>query len=181
MLTRRIIIATVTVLLLIVFVLWGSGWVQDRVKDSSNTEKAELVTKIDSVNKSIAAIPEPDDQLVSRLAQLQIELEEVGKTIPSSLDSTTVINYILELAESCNVTAVPLQTEDWSPFGDHYMVYTLQIRAEGEYAEIADFISRLESGEYDNLIISSLEITGGVIPGDEPDAANLQIAIFTRN
>jgi len=181
MLAKRIIIATITVLLLVAFARWGTDFVQARVTDSSKPKKAELTTQIETVNKSIANIPDRDDQLVGKLARLEMELQEEGKAIPEPMDSTVVINSILKLAQSCNVTATPLQTNDWTIIDNNYLVYTLQIKAEGSYEKIATFISRLEKELFENLIIVSLEISGGLKTNIEPDSANLQIAIYTRN
>lgn len=181
MLAKKIIIATITVLLLIAFARWGTDFVQARVMDSANPKKAELTKQIDTVNKAIAAIPEPDEQLMFKLAQLEIVLREEGKTIPASMDSTLVINSILELAESCNVTAIPLETSDWSLTGEHYLAYTLQIKVEGDYEQIAAFIDRLENELFETLIITSLEISGGLKTDIEPDSATLQVALYTRN
>jgi Tfp pilus assembly protein PilO len=181
MLAKRIIIATITLLFLIAFVRWGTDYVQAYVMDSANPEKAALTKGIYTANQSIAKIPKRDAQLTLRLAQLEKELAEEGKAIPESMDSTLVINSILELAKSCNVTVTPLQTRDWSMKGDHYLVYTLQIQVEGNYERIATFIGRLENELFENLIIVSLEISGGLKTDTKPDSANLQLAIYTRN
>lgn len=181
MLTKRIIIATITILLLITFVRWGPGFIQARVRDSANQQKTELTKKIDAVSANISKIPARNEQLPLKLAQLEKELADQGKTIPDSMDSELVVNSILELAISCNVTAVPLQTSDWTPTGENYSVYTLQISAKGDFEKIATFVSRVETELFDNLKIVSLEISGGLVVGTDPDTANLQVAVYTRN
>jgi Tfp pilus assembly protein PilO len=181
MLAKRIIIATITLLLLIAFVRWGTDYIQTWVLDSAKPEKVTLAKEIDTVQKSIADIPKPDAQLPVKLAQLEKELEQEGKAIPQSMDGTLVINSILELAQSCNVTATPLQTHDWSVKDEHYLVYTLQIHVEGNYEQIATFIGRLETELFENLIIVSSEISGGLKTDTEPDIADLQVAIYTGN
>jgi Tfp pilus assembly protein PilO len=179
MLAKRITIATLTLLVLIAFVRWGTDYIRANVLDSANPQKAALLREIGTVNKSIARIPEPDEQQALRLAQLEKELGEAGKAIPESMDSTLVINSILELAMSCNVTVTPLQTRDWSMQGDHYKVYTLQIQVEGNYEQTATFIGRLENELFENLIIVSLDISGGLKTDTKPDSANLELAIYT--
>ena len=181
MLAKRITIATITILFLIAFMRWGTDYIQARIIDSANPEKVTLTKEIDTVNQSIAKIPKRDEQLPLRLAQLEKELEEEGKAIPGSMDSTLVINSILELANSCNVTVTPLQTIDWSMKGDHYLVYTLQIQVEGNYEQTATFIGRLENELFENLIIVGLDISGGLKTDTKPDSTNLQLAIYTGN
>ena len=181
MLTKRIIIATITILLLIIFVRWGPDFIQARVTDSANPQKTELTKSIDTANAAIAKVPERDAQLPLRLAQLEKQLADQGKTIPNSMDGELVINSILELADSCDVKAVPLQTSDWTSAGDNYRVYTVQIAAKGDYEKIATFVSRMETELFDNLKIVSVEISGGLVAGTDPDTANLMVAVYTRN
>jgi Tfp pilus assembly protein PilO len=181
MLAKKIIIATVTVLFLIAFARWGTEFVQGRVIDSAKSEKTELTKRINVANKAIAAIPQPDEQLMTKLAQLEMALKNENIAIPSSMDSTLVINSILELATSSNVTAVPLETTDWASSGEHYKVYTLQVKVMGDYEQIATFIDRLENGLFETLIITSLEISGGLKTDIDPDTATVQVAVYTRN
>jgi len=181
MLVKRITIATITILVLFAFLRWGTDYIQARVLNSANQEKAVLIKEINTANKSIARIPKQDGQLTLRLTQLEKVLAEESRAIPASMDSTLVINSILELAKSCSVTVTPLQTNDWSKKGEHYQVYTLQIQVEGSYELIAAFIDRLENELFENLIITSLDISGGLKTGTKPDTANLQLAIYTGN
>jgi hypothetical protein len=181
MLAKRIIIATITVLILIAFVRWGLDYIQARVADSANAPKMSLINDIKAVNESIAKIPKPDKQLPLKLAQLEKELAAEGNAIPVSMDSTLVINSILELGQSCNVTVVPLQTNDWQANDEHHLVYTLQLHVEGDYEKIATFIGRLENGLFDNMIIVTFEIRGGLKTDTKPDTADLRLAMYTGN
>jgi hypothetical protein len=181
MLTKRIIIATITVLVLVAFVRWGSDFVQARVVDSAKAEKTELTTKINTAKESIAGIPEPNGQLASELSRLEAELQAAGLAIPESIDSTQVIDSILALATSCNVTAVPLQTSDWAIIEEHYLVYKLQIDVKGSFENITTFISHLENDLCETLIIDGLGVSGGLVPeDDEPNSASLQVSIYSR-
>ena len=181
MLAKRIIIATITVLVLIAFVRWGIDYIQARVADSANSQKVTLIQEINAINVSIAKIPKPDKQLTLKLAQLEKELAAEGNAIPVSMDSTLVINSILELGQTCNVTVTPLQTSDWEIKDEHHLVYTLQIHVEGSYEQIATFIGRLENGLFDNLIIITFEIRGGLKTDTKPDTAELRLAMYTGN
>ena len=181
MLAKRIIIATITVLVLIAFVRWGIDYIQARVADSANSPKVTLIKEIAAVNASIAKVPKPDKQLPVKLAQLEKELAAEGKAIPVSMDSTLVINSVLELGQTCNVTVTPLHTSDWDKKDEHHLVYTLNIHVEGSYEQIATFIGRLENGLFDNLIIVTFEIRGGLKTDIKPDTADLRLAMYTGN
>jgi hypothetical protein len=180
MLTKRIIIATITVLVLVAFVRWGTDFVQARVVDSANPEKAELTKEIDAASKSIAEIPAPDGQLADELARLEAEQQAAGQAIPQSIDSTLVIDSILALAVSCNVTAIPLQTSDWSITEEDYLVYKVQIDAKGSFENLTTFIGHLENDLSETLIIDSVGVSGGLVTDTEPDSASLQLAIYSR-
>jgi hypothetical protein len=179
MLAKRILIALITLLALVAFMRWGTDYVQAYVIDSASPEKAALIKEIDTVNKSIDKIPKPDEQMTMKLAALEKQMTQQGTAIPGSMDSTLVINSVLGLAQSCNVTVTPLQTTDWSPKHQNYRVYTLALRVEGSYEQIATFISHLENDLYKNMVIASVEITGGLKPREDPDSANLQVAVYT--
>jgi Tfp pilus assembly protein PilO len=180
MLTKRIIIATITILVLVAFTQWGTDFVKARVIDSAKPEKAELTKQIDAATSSIAGIPKPDGQLVNELARLETELHAVSQAIPASVDSTLAIDSILALAYSCNVTAVPLQTSDWGVIEKQYLVYKVQINVMGSFEQITTFISRLENELFETLIIENLGVTGGLVNDTEPNIATLQLAIYSR-
>jgi hypothetical protein len=100
------------------------------------------------------------------------------------MDGTSIIDTILKLAESCNVTVTPMNTNNWTLEGTHYMVYTINIIIDGDYYHIEDFIDRLENSLYDNLAILDLAISGSQssdIEDPEPVTANLRLGIYTRN
>jgi hypothetical protein len=184
MLAKRIALAMVIIILLAVFIIWGIDFIQAVYKDSSNPERDSLVKEINKVNRLIDETPEPEVGLDLRLAQLEKELREEEQIIPDAMDSTTIVDAILKLAEPCDVTVTPMRTRDWSPESTHYMVYTVNIVVEGSYQEVENFVERLENELYNNLTIVSMEILGGVQTDSEdaePDTANLQVEIYTRN
>jgi Tfp pilus assembly protein PilO len=180
MLVKRIIIATITVLVLLAFARWGTDLVQARVLDSANPQKAELTKQIDAAKKSLAGIPKPDGQLEAQLAQLETELEQANSAVPSQIDSTSVVNSILDLALSCGVTVTPLQTTDWSMFDKHYLVYKLQLEVKGTFQQIATFINRLENGTFETLIIDNLDISKNPETEATPYTSVVNVAVYTR-
>jgi hypothetical protein len=180
MLVKRIFIATITILFLIAFVTFGSSYIQSWVVKSANTDKMALTLEIDKVNKSIAKVPAPDTQLPLKLAQLEREVKQESNSIPQKMDSTLVINAVLELAQSCNVTVTPIQTVDWSMNDENFRVYTINLQVEGSYEEIVGFTGRLENELFANLIIVNLDISGGLEPDSDtgPDIASLTVSVY---
>jgi hypothetical protein len=181
MLARRITIALVTILVLTAFMLWGTDYIHAFVMRSANPEKERLAEEIDIVSQSIAKKPVQDEQAILKLAQLEKELAEEEAIFPESMDSALVIDSVIELAKSCGVTVVPMQTRDWSQKSANYMVYTVSILVEGDYEKIVTFISHLENELFENLTIVSIGISRGQKTDARPDSANLQLAVYSRN
>jgi len=184
MLKNRIVIAAAIIALLATFILWGVDFIEDIYRNSANQQRDSIVQEIDAVNMSIEQIPEPEEGLDIKLAEIEEELNKEKQIIPDSMDGATIVDTILKLAESCNVTVTPMSTHNWSSESTHYLVYTVNIIVEGNYRNVEDFIDRLENDVYDNLAILSLGISGDQSTEDEepePINANLRIGVYTRN
>ena len=79
------------------------------------------------------------------------------------MNSAQVINTILELADNCEVKAVPLVTRPWSikKVGEHdYHTFRLNVAFEGSFLQLISFLSALENGELKTLIVENLSISG---------------------
>lgn len=184
MLKNRIVITAVIIALLASFFLWGVEFIEDIYKNSANPQRDTLTMEIDAVNLSITQIPESEEGLDIKLAELEEELTQEKQIIPDSMDGTSIVDTILKLAESCDVTVTPMNTNNWSSEGTHYMLYTINIILEGKYHNVEDFIDRLENSLYDNLAILDLAISGGQssdIEDPEPIIANVRLGVYTRN
>ncbi len=121
-----------------------------------------------------------------RLAAVQARLASLQSTPPARPNSTQLINKILLLADECQVKAIPLTTQDWTSdkASKGYEVFRLHITATGGFAEIVDFLERLENKDYSNLVIESLavsRVTGvqdQAADSDAAVAAGLDVAIY---
>ncbi|MEE8598081.1 MAG: hypothetical protein V3S69_00915, partial [Dehalococcoidales bacterium] len=110
---------------------------------------------------------------------------------PTRLNSTEVISTILELANSLGVNAVPLVTQSWSTevVGENnYDVLRLTIAAEGNFSQLVNFVSRLENGEYQTLVVEDLIVDrvatvseGSGSEGTVSYIASFDLAIYARS
>jgi ABC-type transport system involved in cytochrome bd biosynthesis fused ATPase/permease subunit len=182
---RKLIIATVIIILLVVYYLLGTGYMK------RSQEREALTSQIADVTQTVSELPEPAQDLELRLAEAQASLAAEQDTFPSQMNSTQVINAILELADDCEVKAIPLITQPWAieAVGEHnYHIFRLNLALEGSLAQLLTFVSELENGEFKTLVVENLSITEVTEPPEEESAseetisviASLDVAIYAR-
>ena len=109
---------------------------------------------------------------------------------PGQVNSTRVINSLLEMAAQYQLRAIPLVTAPWSvePVGEHsYPVFRLNVTIEGSLSGLLGFIARLEDGEFETLVIEDMAVSR---VSDQPEEfaspgtilveASLDLAIYAR-
>lgn len=150
-------------------------------------ENKTLASQIEAMSQSLAQIPPSPADLEQRLIAAESDLDATRNELPERLNTTEVINTILRLAEDTGVKAIPLITQPWrtESFSEHdYSVFRLDISITGNYTQLADFISQLENGELNTLLIESFTVERaddetaeeGTIPID----ASAAVAVFAR-
>jgi hypothetical protein len=126
-------------------------------------------------------MPELPQNLEQRLEAAQERLDAEQSLFPSNLHSTEVVNTILRLADDGGIKAIPLVTQSWSTevVGEHsYNVLRLTVATEGNFAQLVSFVSNLENGEYETLVVDDMSIaivSGG---GSASEAARTLVASF---
>jgi len=138
-----------------------------------------LAAQIAEATRTLAQTPRPPQDLEQRL------LAAEQSAFPDQLNSTQVINAILKLADDCQVKVIPIATNPWSVenIGEGYHVFRLNISVRGSFSQLAGFVSKLENGEFETLVIENLSVTrttgqtGGEII---PVTARLGLAIYTQ-
>lgn len=153
-------------------------------------EQEALTSQISEVSQTLREIPEPAEDLEQRLAAAQGSLAAAQGSFPSQINTTQVINSILELADSQGVKAIPMETQPWliETVGEHeYCVFRLNVAAEGSLSQLQTFIGELEQSEFKTLIMEGIEVSrntklieegeGGTVPF----TASLNLAIYTQS
>ncbi len=182
----KLLIAILIIALLVVYYLFGTDYMNQR------RENAALTSQITEATQALAQIPEPPQNLEQRLEAAQARLAAEQSAFPSKLHSTEVINTILELANDYGVRAIPLVTQSWSTemVGEHsYGVLRLTVAAEGTFSQLVSFVSKLENGEYETLVVENLSITRvTALPEEETGSegtiifiASFDLAIYAQS
>ena len=163
-----------------VYYIFGMDYINQR------QEREALAFQIATVTQALAQMSDPPQNLEQRLEAAQESLAAEQSMFPSRLNSTEVINTILELANSLGVNAIPLVTQSWSTevVGENnYDVLRLTVAAEGSFSQMVNFVSRLENGEYQTLVVEDLTVDR-VTAGSEgiiSFIASFDLAIYARS
>jgi len=181
----KLLITLLIGILVVVYCLLGIDYMKQR------QEHAVLTTRIADARQTLAQLPEPPQNLEERLAAAEARLSAAQSSFPARLNSTQVVNHILELAKGHNVTAIPLVTEAWSTekVRQHeYQVFRLNVAVAGSYPQLVAFVNELENGENEILVVKDLSVTR--VTGQSEDknvsggtisiTASLELSIYTQ-
>ena len=182
--TRKPLIIILVLVLLVVYYLMGTDYQKQRRQHKS------LASQITETTQTLAQVPPPPTDLEPRLAAAQANLDAIENSFPSYTNSTSIINTVLRLAEEVGVKAIPLVTQPWtaeSVKGQGYSVFRLDLAVTGTFVQLTDFLSRLEKGKPETLVIEYLsvdrasELSGGGSDGGDRTQVNvsLRIAIYS--
>ena len=181
----KLLVAVLVFILLIVYAYLGIGYIKQL------KERDALSTQITWVGEMLREIPEPATDLSQQLAAAEASLAVEQNEFAREINITEVVNAILELANDCQVKAIPLVTNPWTTqkVNQHdYHVFRLNVAVEGSFSQLVSFIGKLEDGEFKTLIIKELRVSKlsnqseeGHIPEDTiPVIAKLDLAIYTQ-
>lgn len=182
--SRQTLIILLIVALVTVYYISGSSYIKTRRSNAS------LHGEIAAAAQQLALVPLPPTDLAQRRAAASADLLAELNKFPAELNTTQILNSILKLAEAAGVTAVPVNTQQISPFsvnGTEYPVFRLSVEVKGSYTQVAGFINNLETSQPSTLVISdlSLETTGDYATnsdGFDVTGVNvlLDIAVYSR-
>lgn len=185
MVRGKLLITLLIIVLLVVYYFLGMGYMKQR------KEHEVLTSQIADVAQTLKEIPKPPQDLEQRLAAAQASLAAEHRVFPSKMNNTQVINTILELADDCEVKAIPLITHPWSmeEISEHsYYVFRLNVAVEGSLPQLLTFLGELENAQFETLIVEGLSVTRvsqqseeqSVSEGTIPITASLDLAIYAR-
>jgi hypothetical protein len=185
---RKVIISVplvITVLLVGIIVANILVW-HDHL--GKRAEANALTGQIARVNQKIKGVPVPPEDLAARLATAQAELKAAESAIPATINRNDVIDYIIKLADECQVDVVPLIVEGLIPqnTGASYSALKLNITVTGSLAGVTRLIAELQDSQYKSLTITNLTIArqdqSGASSGfgdATPVTVGMNIALYT--
>ena len=179
--SKLIIISLIIAIIALLAVYYFLG--TDYLKQRQGHEA--LTAQINEAARTLVQTPQPPQDLEQRLAVAEASMAAVQSTFPRDLNSTRVINIILKLADDCQVRAIPLVTQPWSMenIGQGYHVFRLNVAIRGSFSQLVSFVSQLENGEFETLVVENLNVTRSAEPAEEvtiPVTASLDLAIYTQ-
>jgi Type II secretion system (T2SS), protein M subtype b len=152
---RNLFILILIVVLVVVYYLVASDYMRQ------NDQKANLETQVAEATAALALVPQPPADLAERLAAAQDNLDAESASFNIDTNSTRILNMILKVAADNKVKAIPLVTQPWvleNTSNQSYSVFHLDIAATGTYPQLVKFLTQLENGQPQTLIIESLMV-----------------------
>jgi len=173
------------ILILVIYVYFGVNYLSQR------GAQQRLASQVSEITQTLAEIPRPAQDLEQRLETARTSLEAERGVLPEELNGIEAVSTILELAGECQVRAIPLATQPWSirKIGQHsYHVLELKVTVDGSFPQILSFLSRLEKGEFNSLVIQNLNLEkvrsseeGTASDEAIPVVGSLNLAIFAQS
>jgi len=136
------------------FVMWKNN--QDK-----QTQIDVLHNEISQVRQKIQGTPGPPSDLDARLAAAKAELAGAQNALPSAVNRNDVIDFIIAVAEECQVQVVPLVAEGWVPenAGQSYQVFRFAGTVTGILENATNFMTRLQESKFPTLIITDCTVS----------------------
>ena len=183
--TRKLLVAVLIIALLAVYYMVGTDYLKQRRDNTS------LASRITESTQALALIPPPPADLEAQVADARTALDGAKNVFPEQLNSTRIIDYLLKLADEAGVKAIPLLTQPWavqSVGGKDYSILRLQVAVSGIYNNMFYFLSGLESGDFETLVMERVIVNGITAPfkgdGTYGDSvridAQFEIAVYSQ-
>jgi Tfp pilus assembly protein PilO len=177
----RLLVTTFIVTLIMVYAVLGMGYLGEL-----KTQK-ELTSQIAEVKQTLSEIPQPPEDVGQQLAAAQASQNAEQSSFPTEVNTTQLVNTILEVAEVCGIKATPMVTQPWvvEMVGEHsYPVLRLTVAVEGNFSQLVAFASQLEEGGYTTLVMEDLTASRGSEQSEKEAiqiTGSLKLAIYARS
>lgn len=176
----RLLVTVFIVMLVMAYFILGISYLNQL------GEHEALAFQIAEVKQTISEIPQPAEDLEQQLAEAQAsQTAEQGSLFPREINTTRLVNTILEVASVCGVKATPMVTQPWTTevVGEHgYPVLRLTVDVEGDFYKLVAFVDQLEEEGYTTLVMEELTASRGTEEdGTIPVIGSLKLAIYTRS
>jgi len=175
--TRKLLITVLSIGLLIICVYF----LVDSI--SQQSEQEALRTQITDAIEMIALIPEVPSDLQQRLTDAETSLVTEQSILLGQVNTTQVINGLLDIADANQVNVISLTTIPWSLINieDYvYLVFTIHLDVKGNSDNLLALLRTLESELPKSVSVQHLTVTSDVEQITEPAqlTARLEIAIY---
>ena len=152
---------------------------------SQQGEQEALRTQITDAIEMIALIPEVPSDLEQRLADIEASLVSEQGNLSGQVNTTQVIDALLDMAGTSEVSVVFISTAPWSLVnieGYNYLTFTINLDIEGALGNIETFLRTLESESPESLGVQHLTVAGDAEQVIESSlvTASLDIVLYAQ-
>ncbi len=183
---RKLPIVLLVIVLVVVYYLLGTGYLKLRRGNEA------LASKITSVTGDLTQIAPPPADLDQRLAAAQADWDAARNAFPEKLNTTQIVNTVLELADDVGVKAIPLVTQPWTTesVNEHgYSVFRFNTAVTGTSEQLTSFLRQLENNGIKTLIMENLSVNKenessvkeSISEGITRINASLEIAVYVQS
>ncbi len=175
-----LIVAALIIVIAANIVVWKNRLDKNAALDSLTGEIAQVSQEIKKM-----AVPAAD--LEARLAEAKAGLTAAQSVFPPEFNRNDIIDYIINLARECQVEVLPISSQGWLAEKGNY-VLKLNSTLTGSFTKATEFISRLQYGRYETLVIPDISFirqpgpaSTGMFSGDDTMVtARLSISVYAR-
>jgi Tfp pilus assembly protein PilO len=158
---KRILAATIIILIAFAYVQWGMDYIYAYQWDKSAPDRASLVKEIENNRKVIDQPVSFDDTLAPRLAELQDQVARETEKFPAAVDVTDVVDELLHLALDSDIDIIPLRNGEWSnALQEGYEMHQVQLIVAGDIDDILAFVDHVEANLLYSVKVENLTIKG---------------------
>jgi len=177
---------------MVAYFWWGIEYIHLWLAEKPNTEHQQLASQIESAREELARMPNLVGEREQQLVHAQELLISEQNKMPSELNINYLIGTIIEVAELCQVKAIPLKTT--SPESQIinkycYCHWRISMSVEGEFQDVVNFIDNLDGKDVPTATVVSVALQRGeenpnssVIQNDTaPVSGTLELVVYTRS
>ena len=177
--TRRLFLTVLSIGLLIICLYFLIDTM------SQHNEQETLSAQITDAIEMIALIPEVPSDLEQRLADIEASLVSEQNNLPGQVNTTQIIDMLVDMADASQVSVVSLATTPWSLVnaeGHIYSVFVINLDIEGELDNLGAFLRTLENESPESLSVQHLTVTGDTEQIIKPSlvTAGLNVVIYAQ-
>jgi Tfp pilus assembly protein PilO len=185
---KRILAATIIILIAFAYVQWGMDYIYAYEWDKTAPDRESLNNEIQNTVKIIGQPEVFDDGLSQKLADLKSQIDRERNKFPDSVSITDVVNDLLYLAKDTGIQIIPLRNGDWSNAPEKgYQEYQIQLSVEGDIDAIVSFVNQAETTMLYSISIETMDVswqaadpdTGDTVESDSVKG-NITVTIYKR-
>ncbi|MFC1902131.1 type 4a pilus biogenesis protein PilO [Chloroflexota bacterium] len=170
---------TLYLVCMVAYFLWGIDYVYLGLVEKPTQEQEQLTQQIESSKKELANIP---NLVVEREHQLVLAQELLANNqsrIPDTLNINDIVRNIIEVANECQVKAIPLSTT--SPQSiiigqSSYIYWSIPMSVVGDFQNIANFVESVDGKNISTGTVVSIVLNQN---GENIDSSNTQNYVAT--